>query len=82
LFTIVIIGDSGNRLHSDKNNIAGAGRPKLTCISMAGKDATDAIFKAAKRAANELSNPEEVQRIIRQKEQARDAEQRLDEALE
>jgi len=28
------------------------------------------------------SNPEEVQRIIRQKEQARDAEQRLDEALE
>jgi len=44
--------------------------------------ATNAVFKAAKRVANELSNPEEVQRIIRQKEQARDAEQRLDEALE
>ena len=44
--------------------------------------ATNAAFKAAKRAANELSNPEEVQRIIRQQEQARDAEQRLDEALD
>ena len=44
--------------------------------------ATNAAFKAAKRAANELSNPKEVQRIIRQQEQARDAEQRLDEALE
>ena len=32
--------------------------------------ATDAAFKAAKRAANELSNPEEVQRIIRQQEGA------------
>ena len=41
----------------------------------------DYAFKAAKRAANELSNPEEVQRIIRQQEQARDAKQRLDEAL-
>jgi len=27
---------------------------------------TNAAFKAAKRAANELSNPEQVQRIIRQ----------------
>ena len=27
---------------------------------------TDAAFKAAKRLANELSNPKEVQRIIRQ----------------
>lgn len=44
--------------------------------------ATNAAFKAAKRAVNELSNPEEVQRIIRQQEQARDAEQRLDEVLE
>ena len=44
--------------------------------------ATNSAFKAAKRAANELSNPEEVHRIIRQQEQARDAEQRLDEALE
>ena len=43
--------------------------------------ATNAAFKAAKRVANELSNPEEVQRIIKQQEQARDAEQRLDEAL-
>ena len=49
---------------------------------MSGKDATNSAFKAAKRAANELSNPEEVQRIIRQQEQARDAERRLDEALE
>ena len=49
---------------------------------MSGKDVTNSAFKAAKRAANELSNPEEVQRIIRQKEQGRDAEQRLDEALE
>ena len=49
---------------------------------MAGKDATDAIFKAAKRAATELSDPEEVQRLIRQQEQARDAERRLDEVLE
>ena len=49
---------------------------------MSGKDATNSAFKAAKRAANELSNPEEVQRIIRQQEQARDAEQRLDEVLE
>lgn len=31
---------------------------------------------------NELSNPEEVERIIRQQEQAKDAEQFLDEALE
>ena len=30
----------------------------------------------------ELSNPEELQRIIRLQEQARDVEQRLDEALE
>ena len=44
--------------------------------------ATKAPFKAAKRASNEFSNPEEVQRIIRQQEQARDAEQRLEEALE
>ena len=49
---------------------------------MSGKDATNSAFKAAKRAANELFNPEEVQRIIRQQEQARDAEQRLDEVLE
>ena len=49
---------------------------------MAGKDATNAAFKAAKRAANELSNPDEVQRIIRQQEQAKDAERRLDEVLE
>ena len=46
------------------------------------ESATDAVFKAAKRAANELSKPEEVQRIIRQQEQAMDAEIRLDEALE
>ena len=46
------------------------------------ESATDAAFKAAKRAANELSKPEEVQRIIRQQEQAMDAEMRLDEALE
>jgi hypothetical protein len=43
--------------------------------------ATNAAFKAAKRAANELSNPEEFQRIIRQQEQARDAERRLDDKL-
>ena len=43
--------------------------------------ATNAAYYAAKRTANELSNPEEVQRIIRQQEQARDAEQRLDKAL-
>ena len=49
---------------------------------MAGKDATNAAFKAAKRTANELSDPEEVQRLIRQQEQARDAERRLDEVLE
>ena len=42
--------------------------------------ATNAAFKAAKRAANELSNPEEVQRIIKQQEQAKDAEQLLDQA--
>ena len=41
--------------------------------------AINAAFKAAKRAANELSNPDEVHRIIRQQEQARDAKQRLDE---
>ena len=35
----------------------------------------------AMRAIYKLSNPEEVQRIIRQQEQARDAEQRLEEAL-
>ena len=46
------------------------------------ESATDAAFKAAKRAANELSKPEEVQRIIRHQEQARDAEKRLDEVLE
>jgi len=40
----------------------------------------DAAYKARKRAANELSNPQEVQRIIRQQEQARDAEQLLDQA--
>jgi len=33
------------------------------------------------RAIYKLSNPEQVQRIIRQQEQAGDAEQRLDEAL-
>ena len=42
--------------------------------------ATNAAFKAAKRVANELSNPEEVQRIIKQQEQAKDAEQLLDQA--
>ena len=42
--------------------------------------ATKAAFKAAKRLANELSNPKEVQRIIRQQEQARDVKQRLDQA--
>ena len=45
------------------------------------ESATDAAFKAAKRAANELSKPEEVQRIIRQQEQARDAEKRLSRLL-
>ena len=43
--------------------------------------ATDAAFKTEKRAANELSDRQELQRIIRQQEQARNAEQRLDEAL-
>ena len=40
---------------------------------------TAAPFAAAKHATNELSQPEEVKRIIRQQEQARDAELRLDE---
>ena len=44
--------------------------------------ATNATFKAAKCAANELSNPDEVQHIIRQQEQAKDAQQRLNEVLE
>ena len=44
--------------------------------------ATNTAFEAVKRSENELSDPEEVQRIIRQQEQARDAEQRLDEVLE
>ena len=39
-------------------------------------------IETTRRAANELSKPEKVQRIIRQQEQARDAEERLDEALE
>ena len=38
-------------------------------------------IETTRRAANELSKPEEVQRIIRQQEQAMDAEQRLDEAF-
>ena len=39
---------------------------------------TAAPFATAKRATNELSQPEEVKRIIIQQEQARDAELRLD----
>ena len=79
---MISIGDSGNRFHSDKNNIAGAGRLKLTYVSIVGKDATGAAFKAVKCAANELFNLEKVQPNIRQHDQARDFEQRLDEVLE
>ena len=42
--------------------------------------ATNTAFETVKRSENELSDREEVHRIIRQQEQARDAEQRLDEA--
>ena len=47
--------------------------PMLVCIAY--------CIETTRRAANELSKPEEVQRIIRQQEQAMDAEQRLDEAF-
>ena len=48
--------------------------PRSVCIAY--------CIETTRRAANELSKPEKVQRIIRQQEQARDAEMRLDEALE
>ncbi len=38
-------------------------------------------IETTRRAANDSLNPEEVQRMIRQQEQTRDAERRLDEVV-
>ena len=45
------------------------------------ENALSSTIKAAKRAANEMNNPIEVDRIIREQEKAKEAEQRLNEAM-
>ena len=45
------------------------------------ENALSATIKAAARAANEMNDPSEVDRIIKEQEKAREAEQRLDEVI-
>ena len=45
------------------------------------ENALSSTIKAAKRAASEMNNPIEVDRIIREQEKAKEAEQRLNEAM-
>ena len=46
------------------------------------QDAVQASMRTASRAADDLNDPREIQRIVAEQDKAREAEQRLNQALE